>query len=115
MAAVDAAVLHPRAAESVPVPRAVERRIGLLFAGTGIAVFAVMGLFGLVMRLTQATVLHVSPAWFYRLMTVHGAGMLTGALLAMMGALWFVLRETVPLSSAVRSRATCSSSSARSR
>ena len=50
------------------------------------------------MRLTQATVLHVSPGWFYRLMTVHGAGMLTGALLAMMGALWFVLRETVPLS-----------------
>jgi len=97
MAAVDAAVLHARAVESVAVPRSVERRVGLLFTGTGIAVFAVMGVFGLVMRLTQATVLHVSPAWFYRLMTVHGAGMLTGALLAMMGALWFVLRETVPL------------------
>lgn len=97
MAAVGAAVLHPRTVESVPVPREAERRIGLLFVVTGVAVFAVMGLFGLVMRLTQATVLDVSPAWFYRLMTVHGAGMLTGALLAMMGALWFVLRETVPL------------------
>ncbi len=92
------AVLHPRTAESVPVPRTSERGIGLLFAGTGIAVFALMGVFGLVMRLTQATVLDVSQAWFYRLMTVHGAGMLTGALLAMMGALWFVLRATVPLS-----------------
>ena len=97
MAAVGAAVLHPRTVDSVPVPRSAERRIGLLFVVTGVAVFAVMGLFGLVMRLTQATVLDVSPAWFYRLMTVHGAGMLTGALLAMMGALWFVLRETVPL------------------
>ena len=82
----DAAVLHPRTAEAVPQPRVAERRVGLLFAGTGIAVFAVMGLFGLTMRLTQATVLSVSPSWFYRLMTVHGAGMLTGALLAMMGA-----------------------------
>jgi cytochrome c oxidase subunit I len=97
MAAADAAVLHPRALESIAAPRVAERRIGLLFIGTGIAVFAVMGLFGLVMRLTQATVLDVSPTWFYRLMTVHGAGMLTGALLAMMGALWFVLRETVTL------------------
>ncbi|HXH96860.1 MAG TPA: cbb3-type cytochrome c oxidase subunit I, partial [Gaiellaceae bacterium] len=96
-AAADTAVLHPRTAESVPQLRVAERRVGLLFGGTGIAVFGVMGLFGLTMRLTQATVLGVSPAWFYRLMTVHGAGMLTGALLAMMGALWFVLREIVPL------------------
>jgi cytochrome c oxidase subunit 1 len=99
VATVEAAVLHPRAAESTPLPRAAERSIGLLFIGSGLAVFALMGLFGLAMRLTQATVLDVSPAWFYRLMTVHGAGMLTGALLAMMGALWFVLRETVPLRS----------------
>ena len=28
-----------------------------------------------------------APAWFYRLMTVHGEGMLTGALLAVVGAL----------------------------
>jgi len=97
MAAVGVAVLHPRAAESMAAQRTPERRVGLLFAGTGIAVFAVMGLFGLVMRLTQATVLDVSPSWFYRLMTVHGDGMLTGALLAMMGALWFVLRDTVAL------------------
>ncbi len=50
------------------------------------------------MRLTQATVISLSPAWFYRLLTLHGAGMITGALLAMMGALWYVLHATVPLS-----------------
>ena len=56
-----------------------------------------MGVLGLIMRLTQATVIGLSPAWFYRLMTLHGAGMITGVLLAMMGALWYVLHATVPL------------------
>ena len=88
MEATSVGLFHEGAAGSLSVPRPAERRIGLLFAGTGLAVFAVMGIFGLLMRLTQATVLDISPAWFYRLMTVHGAGMLTGALLAMMGALW---------------------------
>ena len=80
-----------RGAVHAAEPRVVERRIGLLFAATGVALIAVMGVLGLIMRLTQATVLDVSPAWFYRLMTLHGAGMITGALLAMMGALWYVL------------------------
>jgi len=57
-----------------------------------------MGLAGLAMRFTQADVLGLSPSWFYRLLTLHGAGMLTGTLVGMMGALWSVLRPTVPLS-----------------
>ena len=32
-----------------------------------------MGVLGLLMRLTQATVIGLSPAWFYRLMTLHGS------------------------------------------
>ena len=93
------AVVHPRFAELEHTePRLTERRIAWAFAGAGIAVFAVMGLAGLTMRLSQAEVIDLSPSWFYRLMTLHGAGMLTGALLAMMGALWFVLRGSVPLS-----------------
>jgi cytochrome c oxidase subunit 1 len=93
------AVVHPRAIElGLVEPRLSERRIAWAFAGSGIAVFALMGLAGLAMRLTQANVLDLSPTWFYRLLTLHGAGMLTGALLAMMGALWFVLRQVVPLS-----------------
>ena len=97
MQAAPASILHPRASAFASEPRSTELRIGLLFAGTGIAIFAVMGVLGLVMRLTQATVIDLSPAWFYRLMTVHGTGMITGALLVMMGALWFVVRETVAL------------------
>jgi cytochrome c oxidase subunit I len=71
--------------------------VGWLFAGTGLALFAAMGLLGLAMRLTQADVLDLPAGWFYRLMTLHGAGMLTGALVAMMGGLWFALRPAVPL------------------
>ena len=84
-------VLHPGAAAFAAPASSVERRIGFLFAVTGIALIAVMGVVGLSMRLAQATVLDLSPAWFYRLMTLHGVGMITGSLLAMMGALWYVL------------------------
>jgi cytochrome c oxidase subunit 1 len=91
--------LHPRALAFTARARSSERRFGLLFAGTGVALVAAMGILGLVMRLTQATLIDVSPAWFYRILTLHGAGMITGVLLAMMGALWYVLHATVPLGS----------------
>jgi cytochrome c oxidase subunit I len=90
-------VMHPRAAAFTVEARGIERRIGLLFAITGLALVLVMGVLGLVMRLTQATVIGLSPGWFYRLLTLHGAGMITGVLLVTMGALWYVLHPTVPL------------------
>jgi len=92
-----AAVLHPQAAAFTVEARSIERRIGLLFATSGLALVLAMGVLGLVMRLTQATVITLSPGWFYRLLTLHGMGMITGALLAMMGALWYVLHADVPL------------------
>ena len=90
-------MLHPRAAAFTSEARSVERRIGLLFAVSGIALVLLMGVLGIVMRLTQATVIDLSPGWFYRILTLHGAGMITGAVLVMMGALWYVLHQTVPL------------------
>ena len=91
------AALHPRASSFTTEASSLERRIGFLFAVSGIALIALMGIVGLLMRLTQATVIDLSPAWFYRLLTLHGAGMITGSLLVGMGALWYVLRATVPL------------------
>jgi cytochrome c oxidase subunit 1 len=90
-------VLHPRAAAFTVEARPIERRIGLLFAVTGIVLICLMGVLGLIMRLTQATVINLSPGWFYRLLTLHGMGMITGALIAAMGALWYVLHQSVPL------------------
>jgi cytochrome c oxidase subunit I len=97
-AAITQEGLHPRALAFTEQARPVERRLGLLLVGTGVVLVAGMGVLGLIMRLTQATVIDLSPAWFYRLLTLHGVGMITGALLAMMGALWYVLHATVPLS-----------------
>jgi cytochrome c oxidase subunit I len=97
MEAQAATVLHPGGTELLATARVSERRVAWLFVCTGLTLFCVMGLAGLAMRLSQAEVFTLSPSWFYRLMTLHGAGMLVGALLAMMGALWFVLRTTVPL------------------
>lgn len=94
----EAGVFHPRTAETVAPPRQAERRIGLLFAATGLTLVGLMGLLGLTMRLAQAKMIDIGPGWFYRLMSLHGAGMLTGVLLAMMGACWYVLRPQVALS-----------------
>jgi cytochrome c oxidase subunit 1 len=90
-------ILHPGAGRFTVAAHSAERRVGLLFAVSGVALIALMGVLGIVMRLTQADVTGLSPAWFYRLLTLHGAGMITGALLVMMGAVWYVLRATVQL------------------
>jgi cytochrome c oxidase subunit 1 len=89
--------LHPRAAEFTVAARSIERRLGLVFGATGLLVILLMGVLGLIMRLTQAKVVDLSPAWFYRLLTLHGMGMITGALIAAMGAMWYVLHEHIPL------------------
>ena len=79
-------------------PTVVERRVGWLLAGTGLVLFFLMLLIGITMRLSQAGLVGLPDVWYYRLLTLHGAGMLVAALLVMMGALWFVLRPTVELS-----------------
>ncbi|HSC91297.1 MAG TPA: cbb3-type cytochrome c oxidase subunit I [Gaiellaceae bacterium] len=96
MATAVSPVFHP-GATAIPDARAEQSLVGWLYGLTAVAVVGLMGLAGLTLRLTQADVLHLSPAWFYRVMTLHGAGMITGTLVAMMGALWYVLRPAVPL------------------
>jgi cytochrome c oxidase subunit I len=89
----------PPAREGVAVAETIEgRRIGLLFGLTGIAVFALMGVAGLAMRESQAGVVTLPPRWFYRLLTLHGIGMLTASMAAMMGASWYALAPLLPLS-----------------
>lgn len=88
--------IHPSAAKLDPPINRGQRRIGWLFGGTGLVLFALMALVGLTMRLAQAETLAISAEWFYRLMTLHAAGMLAGMLLAMMGGLWYVVRSVLP-------------------
>lgn len=90
-------IAHPDGEQYSTPPDREARIIGWLCGGTGLALFALMGLLGLIMRLTQADVLGVSDAWFYKVMTLHGAGMLAGVVLALTGGIWYVLRPVAPL------------------
>jgi cytochrome c oxidase subunit 1 len=95
---IEAAVTRRRLLAPIAVRGPAGPRIGLLFAATGLALVAVMGLLGIALRASQGEVVTLSSSWFYRVMTLHGAGMLVGALLAQMGGMWFAVRSTVPLS-----------------
>ncbi len=90
------ATIHPAAREFDPPIDGSQRRIGLLYGVTGLAVFLLMVLVGIVMRLNQGDMLTISDDWFYRLMTLHASGILVGVLMAMMGGLWYVMRSVVP-------------------
>lgn len=88
--------IHPAAREFDPPVDGSQRRIGLLYGVTGLAVFLLMVVVGILMRLTQSETLGINDDWFYRLMTLHASGILVGVLMAMMGGLWYVIRSVVP-------------------
>jgi len=73
------------------------RRVTLLYLVTVVVLFLVMGLLGLTMRSQQAGLLTLSSQQFYAVLTLHGTGMITAALLGTMAALWFVVQPTLLL------------------
>jgi cytochrome c oxidase subunit 1 len=73
-------------------------RAAIGYLVSGFATFLAMGLLGLLMRLDHAGILVISPDWFYRLMTLHGAGMVSAVLLAALGGLCAVVSQWVRLS-----------------
>lgn len=92
-------VLHERA-ETMPVLglHVKQRMIGWLFGGTAVALFFLMAIGGVIMRLNQAQLIDIGPEAFYRIMTLHGAGMIVTALIGTSGGLWYAVREVLPLS-----------------
>lgn len=66
-------------------------RLALVYLGTGFAVFLLMGLLGLLMRLGQSGMVAMPAEWFYIIMTLHGSAMTAASLLAGMGGLIAVL------------------------
>ncbi|HNC16253.1 MAG TPA: hypothetical protein PLV77_10150, partial [Solirubrobacterales bacterium] len=65
-----AEVLHPLGEQLSPRSSKPQNLVGWLFGGTGLALFALMALVGLVMRLIQAETIDITSVWFYRLMTL---------------------------------------------
>ncbi len=68
-----------------------------LYIITAVALFVLMMLLGLTMRMSQATWLSVPPDIFYRFLSMHGAGMVGTAGLATTAVMWFFLRKYVRL------------------
>ncbi len=69
-------------------------RAAIAYLATGFGVFLLMGLLGLLMRLAHSGFVPLSPDWFYRVMTLHGAGMIGAVLLASTGGLAGVLARS---------------------
>ena len=74
-----------------------ERLVLDLYLITALAVFVLMMLLGLTMRMAQGAWLGVTPDRFYQIMTAHGAGMVGTVGLASCAVMWFFLRKYVPL------------------
>jgi cytochrome c oxidase subunit 1 len=68
-----------------------------LYIVTAVALFVLMMLLGLSMRMSQATWINLPPDLFYRFLSMHGAGMIGTAALATTAAMWFFLRKYVQL------------------
>ncbi len=74
-----------------------ERTAFNLYLITSVALFVLMMLLGLIMRMSQATWLSVRPDIFYRILSMHGAGMVGTAGLATTAVMWYFLRPYVRL------------------
>lgn len=64
---------------------------------TALVLFLMMMVLGLGMRSAQATWLGLPPDWFYRFLSLHGAGMVGTASLVTTSIMWFFLRKYVQL------------------
>ncbi|MEH7249866.1 hypothetical protein V7114_24165 [Neobacillus niacini] len=54
-------------------------------------VLVLMMIFGVIMLLNQGNVVHISPQFFYKIMTIHGTGMIGIAALGGSAIMWYFL------------------------
>ena len=77
-----AEIAMPVEIEWAPEERASFQRLTLLWGGTLLVLFPVLGLLGLFMRFSHANFFpNLDPIWFYAALTLHGVGMV---------GLWFI-------------------------
>ncbi len=72
-------------------------------------VLLLMMLLGLTMRMAQAQWINLDPAFFYVIMTMHGAGMVGIAGLSGAAVMWHFVRRHVPVTPGSSSPIWCSS------
>ena len=82
-------------AEMKTAPHAGAVKFSMLVAGT---VFALMMMIGFVMRAAQGNLIELDPAFFYQLLSTHGAGMVGTAGLSGAAIMWYFVGRYVLLS-----------------
>ena len=89
-------------AEQTASPLPSSGRLGVLtYLAISALVFMLMMVLGVLMRLSQATWVELTPNLFYEVMTAHGAGMVGISGLAASGVIWYFLRRYVNLSTGI--------------
>lgn len=78
-----------------------QRQVVLAYMAVTGLVLLLMMVAGLLMRMSQGEWLNLSPDWFYKLLTLHGTGMVGIAGVAGAGIMWYFLRQYVELSLAI--------------
>ena len=76
-------------------------RVSMAYMIAGLGMFLLLGLLGLLLRLDHAGFVVIPPEWFYRVMTLHGSGMISSVLLAGIGGLAGAVSATSRLSARV--------------
>ncbi len=72
-------------------------RVSIVYMVFGFVMFMILGLLGLTMRLQQGNLITIEPTSFYSIMTFHGIGMISTALLIVIGGFAAVLGKSVSL------------------
>ncbi len=86
---VDARIFAPASAADLRSAR----KVMWTYICTGLGIFLLMLLLGIVMRAEQAGWIAYDPSWFYALLSLHGIGMITAMALAGLGTLWYLVRR----------------------
>jgi cytochrome c oxidase subunit 1 len=75
----------------------VGRRVMWTYILTGIAIFALMVVAGIVLRASQAGWITIDPGTFYSVLSLHGVGMIVAMVIAGLGTLWQMVRQETEL------------------
>lgn len=76
-------------------------RVMWTYIATGLAVFFLMVLLGIVMRASQAGWIALDPGTFYSLLSLHGVGMITAMAISGLGTLWYLVSRYTKLNEGV--------------
>lgn len=77
------------------------KRVMWIYIATGLAMFLLMALVGILLRGSQAGWFPLDPGTFYSLLSLHGVGMITAMAIAGLGTLWYLVNRYTKMNEGV--------------